>query len=146
MRLDFVMLADSAVLDAKTGKLDIIGGGVTHITAPKLPFPAPAVSIVVRFIPEAGDQGDGRVLSIRLRDPDGKQMFTIAGAIDAGHEHWPRAHEGEEPTLIVVGRLEGIVFEAYGRHTFELLLDDDPIAERHLAVVPTRVPDNPNDT
>lgn len=135
MRLDFVMLADSAVLDTRTGKLDIIGGGVTHITAPYLPFPTPAVCIVIRFFLEEGDTPRDRTLSIRLYDPGESERFTIDASIKADAVSG-RAHPGEEPTLVVVGRLEGIVFEAHGRYRFELLVDGDRIAQSYLALVP----------
>jgi Family of unknown function (DUF6941) len=138
VRLDFVLLADRA-RQSEGGKIDIEGGGVTHVEAPELPFRLPSLAIVFRFFLEPGDETREQTLAVHRRDPDGEAIVVLKGELKLeGEGLLGGVHVGEDAILFVVAELEGLSFASEGRHVFEFRLDDVVLAELGVAVVLTQ--------
>jgi hypothetical protein len=136
VKLDFLLLADQAGVD-NAGKINIKGGGVTHVRAPTLPFDLPALTLVIRFFLEEGDETPPqRELEVRVRLPDGEPIGVVAGKLrfrERGDDL--SGFPGEPLTLVVISKVEGLVLPVEGIYIFEVFLDGERLDERQVAVV-----------
>ncbi len=79
--LDFVFLADAAEADPGR-KFYVLGGGIDQIAGPQFPLVHPHMSLVMRLLVSRDELGRAHVLTVRLGDPDGKEMARIDGQIE----------------------------------------------------------------
>jgi len=136
VRLDFFMLADSAeVVDAPRGarKLNITGGGVTHVGAAEFPYRVPSLAIVIRFFLGADDADTTHALVVRMTGPDGEELLALGHELK--FEGDPASHEGEEPSLFIVGQLANAPFPTSGTYHFDLVLDEDLVDRKAITAV-----------
>lgn len=131
MRLDFLILADAAEVGDR-GKVSILGGAITRVTPPELPFRLPHVCAVVRLAADAEDRGVTHEASFRWLSPGGQQIgptlrneFTISGEETLG---------GEEHGVMVVVEMVMLPLTEEGPHRFQFLLDGEVLAVRQIAV------------
>ena len=138
MRFDFFLLADDAVAEVveRQGgrKLNISGGGVTHVRATAFPFPLPSLATVVRFFLDREDVASEHNIEIRLVGPDGSLLLTVGHHVRIG-EDLASAHPDEDPSLFVVGNIKPLLLPAEGRYTFQLTLDGDVVDTKGLAAI-----------
>jgi hypothetical protein len=132
MRLDFLLLADAAEV-GEAGKVSILGGGITRITPPGLPFVLPRISAVIRFVLESADFGTRHEVRLRLTEPGGKQIGSEMASLFAV-EQKQKAHAGEEEALVIVADMSLIRLEKQGQYLLELFLDQKRVARKTLAV------------
>ena len=133
--VDFALLADHA-LGRKDGKLDITGGGVSHITAESVPSSVASLSLVVRLLLEGSDRGRDRSAQFRVSRGgtvlSESPIYPISGEAT---RHFNFA-EGHRAAFVIIGELGHLSFTAYGPYTVEFLLDGDVVASKELAVIP----------
>jgi hypothetical protein len=79
--LDFAFLADAAEADPGR-KFYVLGGGIDQIAGPQFPLVHPHMSLVMRLLVSRDELGRAHVLTVRLGDPDGKEMARIDGQIE----------------------------------------------------------------
>lgn len=116
MDVDLALLCDAATVDA-AGKLNILGV-FDRIQVASFPARHGRLSLVVRFRGDLGDVGP-HALRIRLVGPDGGELFGADGKVELSAG--PTA--GAAIRVPRVLNFDGLVFEAAGRYTFDLLVD-----------------------
>lgn len=134
------MLADSVgpAKDAPDGdKITITGVGITYLLGDEFPISV-RMACVARFLIEPDDRLAGAPfrIQLRLRDPEGRQtgestVLSLQPDDLTGHD----VHEQEEKGIFFVVDLAPASFLTQGVHQFELLLNDEVVAARTLAVV-----------
>lgn len=138
MRLDAFMLADSAETD-EAGKLRISGADISQITTQELPFRVSSLASVARLLWERQDVEEDREvhLQIRLFDPAGEEMGATR-PFSPPKEFLPsdleEGEEGEEHAIFFVVRLDGATIRSTGRYRVELVMNEQPVAERPITV------------
>jgi Family of unknown function (DUF6941) len=134
MKLDLLVLADGASASG-SGKVDIEGAGVSHVTADTLPFVLPSITVVMRFVMEVGDSPEHRI-EVSLTDPEGNAQAAVRGTITPSlpREH-KQTHAGEDPMMVVIANLLNITFERQGRYVFTVSLDGQALGELPLVLV-----------
>jgi hypothetical protein len=127
MTIDLALLCDAATVDV-AGKLNILGV-FDRIHAPEFPAQHGRIALVLRLEAEGPDAGVHEV-TIRLRTPSGGELLRLDGNLEVG----PAA--GEFITRIPhVLNLDGVVFPGSGVYAFEIIVDDEVLAEVPLALV-----------
>lgn len=140
MNLDLFLLADAAIVD-EAGKLEIHGGGLTHVIADQLPFVLPQLCVVVRFIVDRpGDEFRPRVLRIEVVSADGEVVSEITGEVGRGPGlRWhDLADPREDHSVVVIASFRNLSFGQEGRHVVRATLEDEPrglLAERGVVLV-----------
>ena len=133
MDVDLALTADAATIDG-SGKLNILGV-FDRITVSRFPAKHGRVSLVLRFIGGANDAGIHE-LSIRLLDPEGHEMLSLSGELQVAPGPGSLTGGLRIPHVL---NLDGIVFQAPGRYTFEVIVDGNHQASLSL-VVESRTP------
>ena len=128
----FIVVCERAFTAAGTNNLNLINI-FTQINAATFPFTHPQFALVVNFdITEAGSH----ILHVRILGPDGNQVAQseLPVNIVAG----PPSPDGfgRASNWQVIANYEHFAFGAPGTYTFALTLDDTPLGERALQVVP----------
>jgi len=127
MTIDLSLLCDAATVDV-AGKLNILGV-FDRIHALEFPAQHGRVTLVLRLEARAPDAGHHEVL-IRLRTPDGGELLRLDGNLEVGPA------PGDDVTRIPhVLNLDGVVFPAPGVYHFEIIVDDEILAEIPLNLV-----------
>lgn len=137
MRLDFFLLADEATVEEAEGggrKLNILGGGVTHVRAPAFPYELPAIAIVIRFFLDDEDAESTHTVEVRVIKPDGQKLIAIGHRVEIS-ESLGEEHPEEEPSLFVVGTINKLPLTSEGRYRFELAVDDEVIDAKVFTAV-----------
>lgn len=134
------MLADSVapITDEPGGKITITGAGITYLTGADFPITVTRMACVARFLVESGDRSAAAPFQIQLRllAPDGRAtggstVLSVPPTELTEHD----VHVDEERGLFFVVDLAGALLMMPGLHRFELLLNDEVVAVRTLAVV-----------
>jgi hypothetical protein len=128
MEVRLAVLADYAAVTDQ-GKL-VIAGIFDTITAPGLPSAHSRVSLALRvhLLPEEGTEHN---LSVRYVDPDGNTLLDFGGPIPAPPQ--VDAEHGSNAQLVI--NFEPLPLEAYGRHAFEVFVDDEYVDAVPLEIV-----------
>ena len=77
MKLLLILAADYANI-TNDGKLNVMGI-FREINASHFPARHPSMHIVVILGAELGEYGQTRILTIKLRDPDGNEIMSLSG-------------------------------------------------------------------
>lgn len=124
MEVDLALLADAATIDG-SGKLNILGI-FDRLTTSSFPTRHPRLSLVLRF--SAGVQDVGKhEIAIDLKAPDGKQLVHIDGEMKLAPG--PRASGGAVLVPHVLN-MDGLIFPAAGRYSFDVRVD----GEHHVTI------------
>lgn len=127
MTIDLALLCDAATVDV-AGKLNMLGI-FDRIHAYEFPAQHGRITLVLRLEARAPDAGHHEVL-IRLRTPDGSELLRLDGNLEVGPA------PGDEITRIPhVLNLDGVVFPMAGAYAFEIIVNDQILAEVPLALV-----------
>lgn len=141
MRLDFAMLADDAAVLG--GKFYIHGGGVTRITAPKLPWTHPRLALCLSFKTEHPEElARQYTLRLALSDPDGNALAPPEAFGFQGNQPSDGALPGEDTSLFLMVSLSPIIFHKAGVHHIGFVLADDQGVDElsHDMPLPVMVP------
>lgn len=124
MEVDLALLADAATVDA-SGKLNILGI-FDRLGTSSFPTRHPRMSLVLRFSAGVHEVGKHEV-EIVLKGPAGKELVRIDGEMNltAG----PRGVSGGVLVPHVLN-LDGLVFPAPGRYSFDVRVD----GEHHVSI------------
>lgn len=101
------------------GKLNIMGI-FNMINATKFPARHPSLHLVVKLAAELGEYNQTREMTIKLMDPDGKELMNVAGPIILG-----QPQKGQRPEFNAILSLRDINFPQPGNYMFVLLVDRD---------------------
>lgn len=139
MRLDFFMLADSAApAPDDPAKITITGVGITYLLGPEFPINVTQMACVARFLVEPEDRSASTPfrIQLRLRAPDGRETGeSTVLSIPPDEVAEPDVHEDEERGIFFVVDLAQVHFDMSGLHQFELLLNQEVVGTRTLAVL-----------
>lgn len=134
MRLDFAMLADDAAIFG--GKFYIHGGGVTRITAPRLPWTHPRLALCMSFKTEHREDLAGQyTLGLTMLDPEGVALAPPEAFGFQGDQPSEEALPGEDTALFLMVSLSPIVFHQEGVHRLVFGLGEDVRYEVPLPVI-----------
>ena len=128
MEVNLALLCDAANTTAD-GKLNILGTFDT-IHAGSFPVVHPMMHLVLRFSASPAEAGESRDLTIRVLDPDGKNLGDIEGQLVVPSPAQPGRRVGLELRL----SLANTVYPAPGDYAFHVLVGQD-----EKAVVPLSV-------
>ena len=134
MILDFALLADRAS-GQPDGKVDIVGGGVSHITSAELPSAVASLTLVVRLLLEDSDRGTVPVIQFRVRRGESVLSTSPSQQIPAEVTNHVNMRAGEHAAILVVAGIGQLSFSEYGQYAIELLLDGTVIVSKALAVI-----------
>ncbi|MBA4375273.1 MAG: hypothetical protein C0401_03755 [Anaerolinea sp.] len=127
MELLTILAADYANI-AEGGKLNVMGI-FRNINGTIFPTRIPSMHLVIKLGADLGEYGETRELTIKLFDPDGKEIIKISGPIKI-----PEANNGQRPEVNAVLELRDLVFPNPGRYQFCVFIDKD-----HKGVLPIDV-------
>lgn len=117
MEVDLALLADAATIDG-SGKLNILGI-FDRLGTSAFPTRHPRLSLVLRFSAGIHEVGKHEV-EIVLKAPDGKEVVRIDGemSLTAGRR-------GVADGVLVphILNMDGLVFSAPGRYSFDVIVD-----------------------
>jgi hypothetical protein len=132
MRLDAFILAD-AVSAPPDGKFNVLGGGLTKLTVPILPFTAPFGLLIRLEVTEEEARAPHEFVFTWL-DPAGVLLMppvTFSGqAQDVGE-----LVEGEERFVMLALNIGGVPFGRPGPHKLEFRVDGELLRTAPLPVV-----------
>jgi Family of unknown function (DUF6941) len=128
MDVDLALLADAATIDG-SGKLNILGV-FDRLTTSSFPTRHPRLSLVLRFSAGIDEVGPHDV-EIHLRGPDGKDVVRIDGEMNLSP-----GPPGTGGAVIVphVLNMDGLVFTAPGRYSFDVRVDGEHYVSIPLSV------------
>ena len=135
MKLDFVVLADMANVDA-AGKFNIIGefNAVSARNLPTRPF---NIVLVARLI-AAGSESRDHKICLAVVDQDGKELARSQEQTLAFAPQFPGT-TGDLRAQIIM-HMQGIRFQQYAPYAFHLVVDGRYIGDRTLYVVQPQPP------
>ena len=127
MRIVIFLPADYANVTGD-GKINVMGI-FNQINAATFPARHASMHLVVKLAAELGEYGQQRQLSVKLHDPDGKEIFGLSGPIDI-----PKPQGGMTPEVSAVLELKDLVFPRPGPYRFVVLVDKDYKGETSIHV------------
>lgn len=117
----FIVICERAFTASGTNNLNLINI-FTQIHARTFPFSHPQFALVVNFdIAAAGPH----TLRVQVLGPDGSQISQNELPVKTNAGNWQ-----------IIANYEQFSFAAPGTYTFKLTLDDTPLGERTLQVLP----------
>lgn len=128
MQVRIAVLADFASVSIGN-KLNILGI-FTNIYANKVPAVHPQMQLVTMLEFDSMEVGD-KNLKIVLVDEDGRELFSISGAIKV-----ERAPEGRQISHHSIFTFNNLNFPAFGEYEFIILVDNDKKGSVSLGVYP----------
>ena len=126
--IDLALTADAATIDA-SGKLNLLGV-FDQIAVARFPARHGRLSLVLRFTGGISDAGTHQ-LTIKLTSPAGKELVALRGELNVSPGRGSVQTGIRVPHVI---NLDGLVFNEFGIHTFEILVND-----RHQATLPLTI-------
>lgn len=116
MRVDYVHFCENSVIEADTGKVSIINI-FSVITSDEMPMQYRMLGAIfsVQYDPE--DMGVERSVLFRVIDPEGRQLWGMEAGITRNERERIKGH------AIRVPDLSGVVFQEYGIHMAQVLVD-----------------------
>lgn len=124
MEVDMALLADAATIDG-SGKLNILGV-FDRITTGSFPAQHPHMVLILRFTAGVGEIGSHKV-EIALSDPRGERVVQLNGDMQLGAGRTSLTEGVKVPHVL---HLDGMVFPAPGRYSFDVRID----GEHHVTV------------
>jgi hypothetical protein len=118
MEMSLGLLADYSNI-SREGKLNILGI-FNIIWGRRFPLTHHSMQLILRLEAHSPESGTKRQLTIRLDDPDGKNLFQMNAAILI-----PKGRPGEPIVMDHVVAFNQVQFERAGDHAFNILIDND---------------------
>lgn len=78
--VEYAFLADAAQIQPGQ-KFGVLGGGISRLTGPSIPFVHPHLALVVGLRLSPAERNREHDLGFRLTDPDGNEVATASGRI-----------------------------------------------------------------
>lgn len=138
MKLDFILLADMANVDA-AGKINIVGE-FNMLISPQTPSPPVNMVLVMRII-AAASEGPSHRFSMAVVDQDGRQLARLPEQEVQFAPSVPGT-SGDMRAQIIFG-LGGVQLPRYGPYSFHVLVDGRFLGERTVYVVAPPAPPTP---
>lgn len=127
MRVDCSLLCNGANVTAD-GLLNLVGGGITQVTAPVFPIPLVNLFLALSFTADGPElQGDHTLIFAFAKRPDGQEASrgTVGFSADA-------PPEPGQATAPLVLPLAGVVLPESGEYDIPIDLDGERIADLFL--------------
>ena len=118
MKLLLLLPADYANVTGD-GKVNVMGI-FNQISAASFPARHSSMFLVIKLAAELGEGSDNRALTVRLVDPDGKEVVTVSGTVKI-----PDPVGGITPEVNAILQLTDVVFPRPGAYEFVVLVDKD---------------------
>jgi hypothetical protein len=118
MELLTILAADYANI-AEGGKLNVMGI-FRNINATKFPARHNSMHLVVKLAADLGEYGQSRILTVKLLEPDGKEVMMVSGPFKI-----PAGGGGQRPEVNVVLEIKDVIFPHPGRYEFCVFVDKD---------------------
>ena len=115
--IEYAFLADSAQVQPGQ-KFHVLGGGVSRISGPALPFVHPHLSLVVGLRVVPNERNQEHDLSFALVGPDGSEVANAAGKVVAGGPP-----QQEDVILTIAIDLWNLQLRLPGEHTLRISID-----------------------
>lgn len=128
--VDFMVICDHVRMDG--GVLHILAAGIDRIHAPSVPTQA-AIGIALRLSLTRAECGRSHRIELIFQSEDGDQLLQFSAAFSSDYPEdvpagWP-ANAGVPLNI-------AIPIPAYGRYSFELLINDESKKSIPLMVAP----------
>lgn len=120
--LEFLLLADDAIIDEKTGKLSIIGV-FERISTPNFPAMHPTFKVVSQFSIDDREH----VFSLKVVDPEKNKVLTSGGDTTFKREPDASSHR-------FITSVNNIIFDGPGRYDVVAYIDGKEAARTSLIV------------
>lgn len=134
MQVSLFQLADYANTTAD-GKLNVMGI-FRILRAQSFPVRHSSMVVVIKLSPELGEYGQSRTLTIKLVDPDGKEIISLSGPLNI-----PEPKGGLPPEVNAILEIKDLIFPHPGPYQFVLMLDKDHKGSISLQVEQLVIPD-----
>jgi hypothetical protein len=115
--IEYAFIADAAQVQPGQ-KFHVLGGGVTRITGPSLPFIHPHLSLVVGLRLTSIERNREHDLGFVLTAPDGSQVANASGKVVA---HGPA--EAEDVVITIAIDLWSLALKTPGEHAVRITID-----------------------
>ena len=130
-QIEYAFLADAAEVQPGQ-KFHVLGGGVTRIAGPTMPFQHPHLALVVGIRLTASERSKEHELEFVLLAPDGATVTASSGRIVA---HGPR--DTEDVVLTIAVDMWNLTLATPGQYSVRVLLGGTERKRLPLDVVQT---------
>ena len=124
-----LLTADYASIEQATGKLNILGM-FNKILAEKFPVRHARMAVVVKLIGELGDRSTQRMMTVKLVDEDGTELWRMVTPIQL-----PQTLHGTPREFTAVIELNGLEFSHSGMYAFSVELDGEPLEAAPIELI-----------
>ncbi|MGD9697177.1 MAG: hypothetical protein AB7V42_16120 [Thermoleophilia bacterium] len=134
MKLDTFILADAADI-GPSGKISMLGAGITRLNVEKVPTVLPVLAVVARLRADSvEDLQDQHHVRLTITDPSGDEVLNFPSQLRAPASG-PAPPEGEELYASMIAGFSPIRLGKEGVHLVEFFLDDELVRRLTLPVV-----------
>jgi hypothetical protein len=130
--VEYAFLADAAEVQPGQ-KFHVLGGGITRLSGPSLPFQHPHLSLVVGLRLTAPERGREHDLEFVLTAPDGTRVSGSTGKVVA---HGPA--DATDVILTLAVDLWNLTFASQGEHSMRILVGGSERKRLSLLVTQSR--------
>lgn len=135
MKFDSLILAHSATV-REDNLVDIVGSGVTRVTAEEFPWREPSLVAINRFQFEPSDMTKDTEVQLRVIAPSGSPIAVLRMVLTPDRlRQLAELPDGEFPLLNVIAQLDGIAFSGEGTYTVVTSVDGSAVDHFPLVVV-----------
>ncbi len=131
-QIEYAFLADSAQVQPGQ-KFSVLGGGVTRLTGPSIPFQHPHLSLVVGVRMTAAERNREHELEFSLLAPDGAVVASSTGRIVARGPNDPN-----DFILTLAIDLWNLVLNSAGEYSVRILVGGSEHKRLSLTVAQSR--------
>ncbi|MGD0862896.1 MAG: hypothetical protein ABSA21_09045 [Candidatus Limnocylindrales bacterium] len=132
--IEYAFLADAAEVQPGQ-KFHVLGGGVTRLSGPSIPFQHPHLSLVVGLRLAATERNREHNLEFILTGPDGSPVTASSGRVVA---HGPA--DPNDVILTLAVDLWNLTFASQGEYTVRILVGGSERKRLGLTVAQSREP------
>ncbi len=130
--IEFAFLADAAEVQPGS-KFNILGGGISRLNGSSMPFVHPHLALVVGLRLTAIERNRKVDLGFVLTAPDGTQVTTANGVVEA---HGPQ--DPNDVVITIALDLWSLTFAKVGEHSVRITVDGQERKRLPLHVTHTR--------
>ena len=132
--IEYAFLADAAQVQPGQ-KFSVLGGGVSRISGPVLPFIHPHIALVVGLRMGMAERNREYDLAFEIVAPDGSPVSTASGKVVAGG-----SPQTDEFTLTIAVDLWNLELRMPGEHTVRISIDGRERKRLDLTIAQTGTP------